>query len=202
MPPSRYARKSGCRIPRKFYIAPEGSKTEYNYFQDIQLKLRLENVEIIPVPRESGDTQSNPEHIVDIAASYCNEEKIKVSKNVHVAIIIDFDRWREKIVKAFQDARQMRFDFYVSNPCIELWFCLHSNEFVLPERVQTLCSYYKQQFGNLFNGHYDALYPLTKNAIRNAKQIDSDTDADWPITVGTNLYKLFDLIMQKCKDEE
>lgn len=194
MPPSRYSRKSKCRIPIKFYIAPEGTVTEYDYFSSLQRELRLENVEIIPIPKEEGDTCSDPEHIVKLASKFCTKHKIKIDDYFKVAIVVDFDRWRHKLANAFHEAKRRKFDFYLSNPCIELWFLLHENDLSTWDKSElTPCRKCKQLFGS--SNKIKTLYINTKTAIENARKLDNEQDAAWPTEVGTSLYKLFEQIL-------
>ena len=77
MPPSKYARKSKCRNPSKYYIAPEGTKTEYLYFNKLKKALRLENIEIITIPRPDDKTLTDPNYIVTFATNYCKNNNIQ-----------------------------------------------------------------------------------------------------------------------------
>lgn len=193
MPPSRYARKSGCRIPHFFYIASEGTVTEIDYFSSLKGSLRLENVEIIPITKAPGDTNSDPEYTVKVASDYCKANKIKPSQTIRVAIVADFDRWRHKLAKACQDCRRRHFDFYVSNPCIELWFLLHFHDLsTWDPALLTPCRKCKQLFGST---KISSLYENTEQALRNAEKIWKNTHTAWPQNVGTNLHHLINTIL-------
>ncbi|MCD4820016.1 MAG: RloB family protein [Candidatus Cloacimonetes bacterium] len=197
MPPSKYARKSKCRIPKKFYIAPEGTKTEYLYFDKLKRALRLENLEIITIPRPDNRTITDPNYIVTFATNYCKKNNIKPSDYIHVAIVIDFDRWGSKIPEASKDALRRKYGFYVSNPCIELWFILHDHPLTDAEKKSLkTCKNCKQLFNDLFSGNYNKLYPFTSIAINNSKQLTEGTESGWPKEIGTNINNLFSKIMK------
>lgn len=199
MPPSKYARKSKCRTPKKFYIAPEGTKTEYTYFSNLKRELRLENVEILTIPRPDDRTVTDPNYIFSFAKDYCSKNNIKPSEYLQVSILIDFDKWGEKVFQAKRDAEQKKYKFYFSNPCIELWFVLHHQRFSSAE-LQNLkaCRDCKQKFNELFDGNYKKLYPLTKNAITNSTSITSKVDYNWTKDLGTNIHLLFNDIYNLC----
>lgn len=197
MPPSKYARKSKCRNPSKYYIAPEGTKTEYLYFNKLKKALRLENIEIITIPRPDDKTLTDPNYIVTFATNYCKNNNIKPSDYIHVAIVIDFDRWGSKIPEANKEARRRKYGFYVSNPCIELWFILHDHSLTDVEKKNLkTCRDCKQLFNDLFSGNYNKLYPLTSFAIENSEQLADSTESGWPEKIGTHIDKLFRIILK------
>ncbi|MEA2103698.1 MAG: RloB family protein [Candidatus Cloacimonadota bacterium] len=207
MPPSRYSRKSKCRTPIRFYISPEGSKTEYNYFNSIELKkeLRLENIEIIPIPRKIKDTRSAPKDVLDRLNNYLGKNKINPSKFNFCSLVIDYDNWGNKKLKQINKSiKQKNYHLYVSNPCLELWFILHKKDAICayatpdnkrintPDKCKKLCN-------SLFHGSYHKLYSLTEIAIKNAKKLDNNSEEDWPNDIGTHLYKLFEKLIANSK---
>ena len=193
MSPSRYARKAKTRIPKKIYIAPEGTKTEYLYFKGLIKALRLENVKIIMIDGE--DRGSSPDKILALAVDYCSQNKIKISEFVRVALVVDYDRWEVHIPQTYKDAVARNYDFYLSNPCLELWFVLHDHQLSEEEKRElTTCAKFKQLWGVLFDGNYDRLYPLTSTAIENARELDKDCNSGWPLEVGTHIYKMFEFL--------
>jgi hypothetical protein len=199
MTPSRYARKSKCREPVKYFIAFEGSKTEYKYFspENFILYFRLENVEIIPIQRKNNDTRSDPEHVIKIIDEYCNKRKIKPSDWNKLSIVIDFDKWGDKKLSYILTyTKQKGYGFYVSNSCIELWFILHEVDVSSWDKEKlTPCSKCRRLFHRYFNGHYDELYPKTEIAIKNAKKLNDNVCEQWPSDIGTNIYKLIEQIL-------
>ncbi len=159
--------------------------------------MRLENIEIITIPRPDDRTLTDPNYIVTFANNYCKENSIKPSEYIHIAIVIDFDRWGSKIPEASKDALSRKYGFYVSNPCIELWFILHDHSLTDTEKKNLkTCKNCKQLFNELFLGNYNKLYPLTSNAIENSKQLTKSTVSGWSEEVGTNIDKLFRIIMK------
>ena len=199
MAPSRYARKSKCREPIKYFLAFEGVRTEYNYFktENFNTFFRLENVELIPIQRIDGDTQSNPEHVVSLIDNYKKAKKIKQSYWNRFFVIIDYDRWGDnKLAKIYKEIKQKKYSLYVSNPCIELWFILHKKDVSSWGKNRLVpCKKCKQLFSKYFNGDYSKLYPLTEQAIKNAKTLN-DSTKPWPTEIGTNIYKLIEEIVK------
>jgi len=199
MVPSRYARKSGSRKPIKFYLAFEGAKTEYKYFNSEKFKLffRLENIEIISIERKKNDTISDPEHIIRILDDYRREQKLKVNENDIFCIIIDYDNWGDKkLASVLSLSRQKEYKLYVSNPCIELWFVLHKRDVSNWQKERLIpCRKCKQLFSKYFNGNYERLYPFTQNAITNAKKLNNNNTNAWPLTIGTDIYRLIEQIL-------
>lgn len=199
MAPSRYARKSKCREPIKYFLAFEGSRTEYNYFnpENLGSHFRLENIEIIPLQRMNGDTVSDPEHVIGIIDTFKKVNKLKPSDTNKFSIIIDYDRWGDKKLSHVKSkCSQKKYSLYVSNPCIELWFILHKEDVGSWEKEKlTPCKKCKQLFSKYFNGDYSKLYPLTEQAIKNAKTLN-DSTKPWPTEIGTNIYKLIEDIIK------
>ena len=197
MTPSRYARKSKTRTPKKLYIAPEGTKTEYNYFAGLKKVLRKEHIDIIPIKRDPKQERrgTSPDKILALAVDYCQKNNVKISEYIRVAIVVDYDRWSKLIPKTYKEANQRKFDFYVSNPCIELWFVLHDHLLSEEEKRElTTCAKCKQLWNEIFKGNYEGLYPLTTKAIENAKVLDKDCNSAWPLEAGTHIYKIFNFL--------
>ncbi len=197
MAPSRYARKSKIKEPIKYYLAFEGSRTEFHYFNPLNFAshFRLENIEMIPIQREDGDTISNPAHVIGIVDRFKKTNKLKTSETNKFSIIIDYDNWgNNKLAKISSECHQKKYFLYVSNPCIELWFVLHKKDVCSFDKSElNPCRKCKQLFAKFFDGDYNKLYPLTKQAIENAKQFGNFREP-FPTDIGTNVYKLIEEI--------
>jgi len=203
-PPSRYkskSRNSKIRIPAKYYLFPEGSKTEILYFEKIRTYLKA-NLEVIP----SYDTAtSDPENLGNFALDYLKINKIKLNEANIAVFVFDLEMGQHN---RYEKCRALKRKFadksafcqlYVSNPCIELWFIMHDENFTtLDEMDYNSAGSCKKRFGEApFHGNYDNLYEKIDIAAMNAKEIirENSIDVNEPCLediVFTNLYLLFE----------
>jgi hypothetical protein len=115
----------------KYFIACEGKKTEYQYFEGLihaRMDLGINPlVEVIPV-RHSPQTSSHPLSIIRET-----EEDLQTCEHYfpdvdNVCIIVDRDSgsfFNPQYDEAIELAESLQYRLIISNPCIELWLLLH-----------------------------------------------------------------------------
>jgi hypothetical protein len=180
-PPSRYksrSQKSKIRNTAKYYLFPEGTKTEINYFAESKLKqhFRITNIEVV----KADDTSlSDPLNLAEYANAYLKKEKIKPDSDNIIVFVFDLEMGQHKRYDKCRELRNKFCDtpefyrFYVSNPCIELWFVMHDENFnTLNEIEFNSAGNCKKLFGAApFYGNYDNLYDRLDVAIKNAEEL-------------------------------
>lgn len=101
-------------------IAVEGEKTEPNYFEMLQEEYQNKiKLEIIP----SSKGKSAPKHILSNLIEFKNKHNI--DKEDSCWIVIDVDRNAKHIPQIIKDANEQSCKVAISNPCFEIWLCLH-----------------------------------------------------------------------------
>jgi hypothetical protein len=131
-------------------------------------------------------------------------------------LIIDKDDWEEihnyNFDKLVDDCKkETNFFLAMSNPCFEIWLILHLkdiSEFDQEEKslisankkVSKNKNYIDKVLGDIQGRGYnkkpnpDIFLPLTKTAIRRAKELDTEAQ-DYPKQLGTHVYKLIEKLM-------
>lgn len=130
----RYKEQEFSQEPKiRYFIACEGEKTEYRYFQGI-IDFRTEIginplIEIIPIKHEKN-TSSNPLNIyndakvaIKTAPNYLSGDKL--------CIIADRDKdsfTEEQYAALLNAEKKDEIKFCISNPCFEFWLLLHYSD--------------------------------------------------------------------------
>lgn len=116
---------------RKYYIACEGKKTEYQYFKGL-LEAREELgisplVEVLPINHSPG-TSSHPLHIIQETKQVIDDCETYFPEVDTVCIIVDRDAKSftpSQYDEAISVCKANAYTFVVSNPCIEIWLLFH-----------------------------------------------------------------------------
>jgi len=180
-PPSRYnskSRKSKIRIPSKYYLFPEGTRTETNYFDETNLMryFCITNLEVI-TPQNTST--SDPENLGNFALDHLRRNKIKLNEANIAVFVFDLEMGHHN---RYEKCRELKRKFadnsafcqlYISNPCIELWFIMHDENFIsLDEMEYNSAGSCKKLFGAApFHGNYENLYERLDIATKNAKEV-------------------------------
>jgi len=119
------SRRHGIQEPRrKVVLVCEGKATEINYFNGF--KTRQSPVQIIPVHGKCTD----PINIVDFAKRQLRDEDLNIKEGDGLWCVFDVDSNPEdSLSKAKDIADKHNIRIALSNPCIELWFILHFQDF-------------------------------------------------------------------------
>ena len=180
------------RDTKLFVIATEGEKTEKQYFSQFnssRIQLKILHTE---------DSHSSPNHVLNRLESYV--EEFQLGEEDELWLVVDVDRWGDKkLAQVCQACVQKNFHTAVSNPCFELWLCLHhvsASEFL--HLGNTTCSYFddrlRDRLGSYNRSQLDlsAFSPRISFAIEQAKQLHNDRSERWPSVLGSHVYKLIE----------
>ncbi len=115
---------------RRYFIACEGEKTEYQYFNGV-IRFRTEIgidplIEIIPL-RHDKTTSSNPLRLYNEAKEALNNADNFLQGDLF-CLVVDRDPesfTEEQYDKLLQEEANKAMIFCVSNPCFEFWLLLH-----------------------------------------------------------------------------
>lgn len=215
--PIPLVRESGFREAEKmFVLSYEGVKTEKKYFEDFRKSKWFNDsgiIEIISLKRPSkrGPDPISVKNLLEEAKS-----EYRFRDTDEFWLIIDRDNW-EKIHnhsfdKLVEDCKkEHNFFLAMSNPCFEIWLILHLkhiNEFSSDEQEKIMINakvnqkknYVDLVLGEIQGKGYNKrpnpniFLPLTKIAIRRAKELDAANE-DYPKQLGTHVYKLVEKLM-------
>lgn len=131
----RYSIESYSVEPkRKFFIACEGKKTEYQYLRGIcenRIQLQINPLIEIVLVEHDDSTSSNPSKLLEQVKEDVKKSD-SYSKDIDkVCLIVDRDRksfklrqYNEVVTKSEEE----NYSLFVSNPCFELWLLLHYSD--------------------------------------------------------------------------
>jgi hypothetical protein len=110
------------RDAKLFIIATEGAKTEkryFEFFQDSRIK-----IEVLPT---GSANDSAPQHVIERLNEY--SEQYDLGEEDSLWLVLDVDRWGPKNLSIVcRQATQKKYRLAISNPCFEVWLCLHLSE--------------------------------------------------------------------------
>lgn len=158
-------------------IVCEGSSTEPEYFNELKRKLRLSSVQIDVIASRG---ESEPINIVERAISKKREgarQGVPYS-NIWCVIDVEVPPRHESLEKAMVKPKDNKVEIILSNPFFEYWLLLHFEKILTPfnedKYLHTALkavhpTYKKTRIG------FDILYPHTKTAIKNSKEVLKET---------------------------
>jgi hypothetical protein len=185
-------RQHDRRDARLFIIATEGAVTEKQYFEMFDSS-RIK-VEILST---GSDNQSAPEYVLERLNSF--KERFDLNEDDMLWLVIDVDRWgAEKLSLVCREAKQKKYHLAVSNPCFEVWLCLHFCDLDPEDRI---CKDFKKRNGTMLdllkNNDHRSLYQSNSiDAVNRAKMLQSNSKQNWPQTIGTHVYRLVEILVQ------
>ncbi len=188
-PPSKYqskSRKSKIRNTAKYYLFPEGTKTEYKYFDEVELK-RILNITNLEVILKEDTSTSDPVNLFKFATGYLKKNRIKPDNDNIVVFVFDLEMGQSNRYERCRQLKNLigensdKYRIYISNPCIELWFIMHHERFEgLHEHDYSDPRSCKTKFNELFNGKYKLLYDRLDIARKNARKLLADNKLNDP----------------------
>lgn len=205
-----FIRKSGYRDSRLIIIASEGEVTEKKYFDGIKNYYQNKKVHVeLLDPIEKG---SAPEKVIRMLDKFKKEHACKQGYD-QLWLVIDVDRWGEKISDIAEKCHQKQYSLAVSNPEFEIWLLLHvrdlseysenklkelrenrkvGNRTRISAELKELLKKYNK--ANPDMGYFS---PRAIQAIENAKRIDLNTKSRWPNDLGSRVYLIVENIIPK-----
>lgn len=185
------SRQHDRRDARLFIVATEGAITERQYFQ-IFNNTRIK-VEVLAT---GEDHKSALQHVLERLNEF--KEKYDLDDEDMLWLVLDVDSWGSRNLSSVcRQAKQKGYQLAISNPCFEVWLCLHFGD-LNPEdsksrdfkvRLRTILGSY-----NSSNLDLSLYKPYIKDAIVRAKQLHPNTRQNWPPTFGTHVYRLVDIL--------
>ena len=110
---------------------------------------------------------------------------------------------RDQLIAVCPQARQKGYQLAISNPCFEIWLCLHFGDLLPEDRT---CKDFEIRLRNIL-GSYNksnldvlAYTPNVKSAIERSRNLDLNIQESWTSQLGTRVYKLVESILQSLND--
>ena len=179
------------RDTKLFIIATEGEKTEKQYFE----MFRNPRAQVKVIPTQEG--KSAPEYVLERLKEFHREYQL--TKTDELWLMIDVDRWQEvKLSQIAAIAIQKGYYLAVSNPCFELWLCLHLSEAnQLGLTCRDLEAFLRNHSGSYNKANLrPEVYLLGVNdALRRAKELHSNDQERWPTQTGSHVYKIVEKLL-------
>ena len=208
-----FERQEGIKSGRLVVIAAEGKDTENIYFEEMKASIHASGVHVEVLRR--GTNESSPEEVYRQIQGFVSEYDI--DEDDQLWAVVDRDKWTEKMLSevAMKCSQNRFFNFWVSNPCFELWLILHLEDVEhyseedwndLSENKKTSRNgdtWTKKRLRSLMGSYRESKYeaatllPNIEDAIARASKLDIKPDDRWPQTVGTRVYLLVNSILAK-----
>ncbi len=209
MPGKRdFQRKSGLRDARLIIIAAEGEKTEKIYFEG--LKKHYQNPRVHVEVLDRWLEGSDPEKVILDLDHFRAEYHLRKGYD-QLWLVIDVDRWREKLAFVAQACFQKQYHLAVSNPAFEIWLLLHVRE-LASYPAEVLAEFLENQktgertrvelellhlLGSYNKANPQIAYfaPRAQTAILNGRAADQNPELRWPNQPGSRVYLLAEKIV-------
>jgi hypothetical protein len=191
-------RKHDRRSAKLFVIATEGKDTEKQYFE--MFGSRKVKVEILAT---GDDNKSAPEYVLERLDKF--KDLYDFDEEDEFWLVLDVDRWvkKDQLIAVCPQARQKGYQLAISNPCFEIWLCLHFGDLLPEDRT---CKDFEIRLRNIL-GSYNksnldvlAYTPNVKSAIERSRSLDLNLTQSWTSELGTRVYKLVESILQSLND--
>lgn len=186
-----------------FAIACEGSKTEPNYFRNLQgisTRITIDIIEQIVSEEEAliiNGNKSAPNWVLDRVMRYIEKEGLE--KEDQLWFVIDTDRWSVAQLRTIANYCQKYPNWHLalSNPCFEVWLYLHKKSNFNTSHATT-CKQLKREIAALEKGGYQAhlFLPYMPSAIQNAKALDKFPKHFLPEKRSTKVYQLAEALLR------
>lgn len=176
-----------------FAIATEGKVTEPGYFRPFNGIDRIK-VDIIE-PTEEGESEktegSSPRKVLEKVEAYVKENQLCAEDGDSLWCVIDVDRWpQDQIAELYAFCSQHEnWHLVMSNPCIEIWLLYHKFADLTTMGI-TNAREAKQVLDKKAKYYYFKYLPLMPEAIKNAKNADTNPDGYLPDLLETKVYQL------------
>ena len=189
-------REHDRRSAKLFVIATEGKDTEKQYFE--MFGNRKVKVEILAT---GDDNKSAPEYVLERLDKF--KDLYGFSEDDELWLVLDVDRWRKQLITVCRQAKQKGYQLAISNPCFEIWLCLHFGDLLPKDRT---CKDFEIRLRNILGSYNKSnldvcVYkPNVKNAIERSRSLDLNLNGYWTSQLGTRVYKLVESISQSLNN--
>jgi len=197
----------------KYYIIPEGEKTEIQYFcglRDNSEELNIKSlIEIIPIENDDSEHgQSHPKEKIENFNRDLEDGKFTFDKEIDkVCFVIDRDPQNfseEQLNNFIKNCAQYGYEIYLSNPTFELFLIMHDDKVLELDRTEMFENrkqsrskrFLELQLSEIFgcnkkNLNFDKFKFNIKKAIQNEKNFCEDLER-LKYELGSNVGKLLD----------
>ncbi|MFM7599936.1 MAG: RloB family protein [Pseudanabaena sp.] len=191
-------RKHDRRSAKLFVIATERKDTEKQYFE--MFGSRKVKVEILAT---GDDNKSAPEYVLERLDKF--KDLYDFDEEDEFWLVLDVDRWikKDQLIAVCRQAKQKGYQLAISNPCFEIWLCLHFGD-LHPENKT--CKHFGARLKAILGGYNKsnldvAVYkPNVIDAIARSQSLDLNLNEYWTSQLGTRVYKLVESILQSLND--
>lgn len=175
---------------RLFAIACEGTVTEPGYFRPFDGINRVK-VDIIEPDAEETDGGSSPRKVLERVRDYIDEHQLSAEDGDSLWCVIDVDRWPQEQIEELHTFCEQKENWHlvISNPCIEIWLLYHTQTDLSGLSIKTSKDA-KQALDRVAKYYYVKYLPLMPEAIKNAKNADTNPENYMPEPLKTKVYLL------------
>ena len=125
--------------------------------------------------------------------AYISKNQLSAEDGDSLWCVIDVDRWPQKQIEELHAfcAQKDNWHLVISNPSIEIWLLYHKRADLTDLGIQT-ANDAKQALDKIEKGgyYYIKYLPLMLDAIKNARNADSNPDGYMPELFQTKVYQL------------
>lgn len=190
-----FRRRGDFENPKRFIvIAMEGAETEPRYFNELKpSRESVVQIKLVPNPNHKSSPKEVFQRLKNAFKAYSRQDE--------GWLVIDRDAHLEaELVTVHRDAREAGFKIAMSNPCFELWLYFHLRDprpFNDRHDCQRRLAEVLPDYSPDSKGKYDARKLLVglNQAIRRAKNTDTDSQDTWPRHQATRVYQLIERIL-------
>lgn len=187
-------RQHDRRDARLFVIATEGKKTEKQYFAMFNSS-RIK-VEILAT---DDDGKSAPQYVLERLNGF--REQHSLDEDDLLWFVADVDRWPiDNLIAVCREAKQKKYGLAISNPCFEVWLCLHLMDLSPDDHTcKDFGKRLKTILGKYNKSRLDVSVYQEKigEAIDRAKNLHPDPQEYWPTTIGSHVYRLVEAFVDE-----
>ncbi|KQT20885.1 hypothetical protein ASG31_17035 [Chryseobacterium sp. Leaf404] len=192
-----------------FAIACEGGKREPQYFRLFEFLSTRIKVDIIEEKIQDEEllqkfeTKSAPKWVLDRAVKYIEQEGLIDEDELW--FVMDIDRWSLKQIREMINycLDKPIWNIVLSNPCFEVWLFLHKKE-NFNNSKSNQCNEFKEEISSFDSEGYNPLNFITliKDAVINAKALDTNPVNEIPSLKETKVYKLAESILKFVSEKQ
>ena len=190
-------RSYNTRDAQLFIIATEGAKTEKRYFEifkDSRIK-----VEVLPT---GEDNKSAPEYVIKRLNEFA--QQYDLGEEDTLWLVLDVDRWgAEKLSSICRQAKQKKYRLAISNPCFEVWLCLHLDDLDPKDTTPKAFKIRLRAIRGSYNSSNFDVAPFAEHiqdAIRRAKELHPKANQNWPPTPGSHVYRVVEMLLKAMRN--
>ena len=136
---------------------------------------------------------SSPSKVLEKVKAYISKNQLSAEDGDSLWCVIDVDRWPQKQIEELHAfcAQKDNWHLVISNPSIEIWLLYHKRADLADLGIQT-ANDAKQALDKIEKGgyYYIKYLPLMLDAIKNARNADSNPDGYMPELLQTKVYQL------------